>query len=208
MSDKKIRISDELYDQLQKIAEKNNKSMKDVVEEAVKSYLLGIEGVDKPLLKIQSKIIATQFDSRCYYCKREVKKGELCYYLRYVYADNTSRSFVVCLDCYYKDTALAEWYLKKKRMEVIVKGLQKKADELVKEIEALIVQKDLQKLKKECVELWEEFKRFILGDESMKKIEELLTRLDSVEEKLKELEDAMLSLSERRKKKIEVRARQ
>jgi len=208
VSDKKIRISDELYDQLQKIAEKNNKSMKDIVEEAIKTYILGIEGVEKPISKIQSKIIASQFDSRCYYCKREVKKGELCYYLRYVYADSTSRSFIVCLDCYYKDTALAEWYLKKKKLEVIVKGLQKKADELAKEIESLVVQKDLQRLKKECVELWEEFKRFILGDENMKKIEELLSRLEAFEEKLKELEDAMVSLSEKRKRKVEVRARQ
>ena len=72
MSDKKVRITDELYEQLTKIAEKNNKTIKDIVEEAIKAYLLGIEGVEKPLKQIQGKIIPTQFDSRCYYCKREL----------------------------------------------------------------------------------------------------------------------------------------
>jgi hypothetical protein len=142
-----------------------------------------------------------------FYCKRDVKKGELCYYTRYLYADNTTRSFIICLDCYYKDTALAEWYLKKKRFEVIVRGLQKKADELAKEIESLSVKRDLLTLKKEIIELWEEFKRFMLSDESMKKIEELLSKLEAIEEKLKELEDMMLSLSERKKKRLEVTIR-
>jgi len=205
MSDKKIRISDELYEQLQKIAEKNNKSMKEITEEAIKAYLLGIEGIDKPIKQIQGKIIPTQFDSRCYYCKREVKKGELCYYTRYTYADNTTRSFIVCLDCYYKDTALAEWYLKKKRFELIVKGLQKKADELVKEIESLSALRDLQSLKKECAELWEEFKRFMVGgDEGIKKIEELLSKAEAIEEKLRELEDYIKAIAEKRKRKLEV----
>jgi Ribbon-helix-helix protein, copG family. len=66
MTEKKVRITDELYDQLQKIAEKNNKSIKDIVEEAIKAYLLGIEGVEKPLKQVQSKVIPTQFDSRCF----------------------------------------------------------------------------------------------------------------------------------------------
>jgi hypothetical protein len=126
MTEKKIRIADELYDQLQKVAEKNNKTLRDLVEEAVKAYLLGIEGIEKPLKQIQGKVIPTQFDSRCYYCKREVRKGELCYYTRYLYADNTTRSFIVCLDCYYKDTALAEWYLKKSDSKLLLEGCKRK----------------------------------------------------------------------------------
>jgi len=200
----KVRISDELYSQLQKIAEKNNKSIKDIVEEAIKAYLLGIEGIEKALAKIQSKIIPTQFDSKCYYCKRDVKKGELCYYIRYLYADNTTRSFIVCLDCYYKDTALAEWYLKKKRIEVIVRGLQKKADELVKEIESLSLKRDTLTLKKECIELWNEFKKFIF-DEDAKKIEEILNRLEHIDERLRELEDALSSFVKRKRVEVAVR---
>jgi len=202
MSDKKVRISDELYDQIQKVAEKSNKSIKEVVEEAVKAYLLGIEGIEKPIKQVQTKIIPTQFDSRCYYCKREVKKGELCYYCRYVYTDNTTKSFIICLDCYYKDTALAEWYLKKKKLEHIVKGLEKKANELAKEIESLSVQRDLQSLKRECIELWEDFKKFMFENEKMEKIEQMIQRLDNVEEKVRELEDSIMMLSSKGVKRI------
>ena len=202
MSDKKVRISDELYDQIQKVAEKANKSIKEVVEEAVKAYLLGIEGIEKPLKAIQGKIILTQFDSKCHYCKKEVKKGELCYYTRYIYADGSTRSFIVCLDCYYKDTALAEWYLKKKKLEHIVKGLEKKANELAKEIESLSVQRDLQSLKRECIELWEDFKKFMFESEKMEKIEQMIQRLDNLEEKVRELEDNLMMLSSKGVKRI------
>jgi len=199
--DSKVRVSPELYTQLQKVAEKTNRSIKDVVEEAVKAYLLGVEGIDKPLKTIQGKIIPVQYDSRCHNCRREVKRGELAYYARYIYADNTVRSFITCLDCYFSDTALAEWYLKKKKLEAIVRGLQKRADELARRVEELQVEVDINSLKKECYELWADFKRFMLHDnEGMRKVEELLGRLEVLEEKVKEVEDTLAGLVKRRAK--------
>jgi len=199
--DSKVRVSPELYSQLQRLAEKTDRAIKDIVEEAVKAYLLGVEGIDKPLKAVQGKIIPVQFESRCHHCRKEVRKGELAYYARYVYADGSARSFIVCLDCYYSDTALAEWYLKKKKLEAIVRGLQKRADELARRVEELQVEVDINSLKKECYELWADFKRFMLHDnEGMKKVEELLGRLEVLEEKVKEVEDTLAGLVKRRAK--------
>ena len=131
----------------------------------------------------------------------------MAYYARYIYADNTARSFIVCLDCYYSDTALAEWYLKKKKLEAIVRGLQKRADELARKVEELRAEADINALKKECYELWGEFKRFMLQDtEGLRRIEEMLDRLEAVEGKVKDLEDTLTGLV-KRKARAEVTVR-
>jgi len=205
--DSKVRISPELYEQVQRLAERTDRSIKEIIEEALKAYLLGAEALDKPLKTVQGKIIPIQYDSRCHRCRREVKRGELAYYARYIYADNTARSFIVCLDCYYSDTALAEWYLKKKKLEAIVRGLQKRADELARKVEELRAEADINALKKECYELWGEFKRFMLQDtEGLRRIEEMLDRLEAVEGKVKDLEDTLTGLV-KRKARAEVTVR-
>jgi len=194
MGNKKIRISDSLYEQLQKLAEKSNRSMRELAEEAIKAYLLGTEQIDKPVKAVTGKIIPLQYPSRCKFCGREIKAGELAYWAKYTFTDNSTRSYVVCLDCYYKDTALAEWYLKKKKLENVVRGLKKKADNLVKEIEKLEVQYNVLMVKKESMDLWKDFRNVLLGtdqsimvekiDVFMDRLNELFDRISSVEASL------------------------
>ncbi|MEM1532270.1 MAG: hypothetical protein QW599_05450 [Nitrososphaerota archaeon] len=202
-----IKISKDLYDRVREYSERSNVGIKEVIEEAVKAYIIGSEAsFDKPIKQVQSKIITTQFDGRCKVCRGEVKSGTLVYYVRYVFQDGSSKSFVICLDCYFKDTALAEWYIRKKKLEHVVRGLEKKADELVKEIESLEVKRDLSRLKKEVAELYEDFKSFVFNEES-KKLDEVLSRIDHLEEKVRELEDYVKATTTTIKRKVRVEAK-
>ncbi len=194
MSDKKIRISEELYDQLAKIAEKSGRSMRDLVEEAVRAYLLGTESVEKPIKSIQGKVIPLQYPSRCFFCKKQIKQGELAYWAKYTYSDNTTKSYVICLDCYYKDTALAEWYLKKKKLEAIVRGLKKQADELAEKVNRLRTEYDVMSIRKEVASLWYEFKQFILTPDSSidsDKLQEFIDRVNELMDKLTGIEASL-----------------
>ncbi|RLJ04545.1 MAG: hypothetical protein DRP08_01490 [Candidatus Aenigmatarchaeota archaeon] len=194
MSDKKIRISEELYDQLTKIAEKSGRSMRDLVEEAIRAYLLGTESVEKPIKSIQGKIIPLQYPSRCFFCKRQIKQGELAYWAKYTYSDNTTKSYVICLDCYYKDTALAEWYLKKKKLEAIVRGLKKQADELAEKVNRLRTEYDVMSIRKEVASLWNEFKQYMLTPNSSvdsDKLQEFIDRVNELIDKLTGIEASL-----------------
>ena len=187
MGDRKIRVSEELYDQLAKVADRSGRSMRDLVEEAVRAYLLGTESVEKPIKSIQGKIIPLQYPSRCFFCRKQIKQGELAYWAKYTYSDNTTKSYVICLDCYYKDTALAEWYLKKKKLEAIVRGLKKQADELAEKVGKLRTEYDVISIRKEVASLWNEFKQYVLTPNSSTDSDKLQEFIDRVNELLDKL---------------------
>ena len=201
MGDKKIRISEDLYEQIQKLSEKSNKSMRELVEEAIKAYLLGTENIDKPIKSISGKVIPLRYSSKCHVCGKSINQGELAYWAKYTYTDNTTRSFVICLDCYYKDTALAEWYLKKRKLEAIVRGLKKKADEIAKEIEILKQQKKIEELKTEIILVWNTLKRKISSNE-VSNIEDLIDKINYVIDKIIEIESMITTQRLRKKSKI------
>jgi len=186
MTDKKIRISEELYDKVAKIAEKHSRTIKEVVEEAIKAFVIGAEHVDKPVRSITGKVIPVQYETRCRVCGRTIKKGELAYWTRITYEDGTSKSYVICLDCYYRDTALAEWYLKKRKLQAVVRGLKKKADELADRVSELQARYDVLRLKEEVVALWRDFRKAFMDTESPGALEQ---RIDQFFDRLTELMD-------------------
>ena len=205
MGDKKVRISEELYEQLQKLAEKSGRSMRELAEEAIKAYLLGTENIDKPVKAVTGKVIPLQYPSRCKFCGKEIKAGELAYWAKYTFTDNSTRSYVICLDCYYKDTALAEWYLKKKKLEAVVRGLKKKADQLAEQVEKLQMEYDVLKVKQEVLELWRNFKSIFLSTEqnlTIQKVEEFMDRLNELLDRVGSLEATLNALLGEKKPKI------
>lgn len=168
MGDTKVRIDSDLYNSVKAIAEKTGKSISDIVEEAVRAYLIGAESSteSKPIKSIMTRIITTHFAGKCLRCRSDIPQGELAYYVRIVYSDNTVKSYLLCLDCYYKDTALAQQYLKKRKLEIIIRGLQKRAEELANEVERLQAQVELSKIKSELATLFNNFKSVILDPNS------------------------------------------
>jgi len=203
----KVRISEELYEKVRQIAEKQGRTIKEVVEEAIKAFILGIEQVDKPIKSVTGKIIPLQYDAKCRICGRQIKAGELAYWAKYTYTDGTSKSYVICLDCYYKDTALAEQYLRKKKLEAVVRGLQKKADELVEQVEKLQAQYDLQQLKSEIFQFWRNVKDAVLSDPNvLKNIDKFFNELNALIERLNAVEAALTFGEEPKKRKRKAEA--
>lgn len=191
----KVRISEDLYEKIKQIAEKSNRTIKDIVEEAIKAYLLGIEQIDKPIKSIQGKIIPLQYQGKCKICGKTISQGELAYWVRYTYTDNTSKGYTICLDCYYKDTSLAEWYLKKRKLESIVRGLQKKADSLAEEIEKLQNEYDVLSLKRDVIQFWRAFKETFTNSPDISIVNQFMDKLNDLIDRVERLE-GMLKLLE------------
>jgi len=185
----KVRISEDLYSKLKEIADKSGRSIRELVDEAVKAYILGFTG-DKEIKATTGKIISLTYSTKCKRCGRELKEGELAYWSKITYTDNTSRSFVYCLDCYYSEGALAEYYLKKKKLEAVIKGLEKKANQLVEEITQLEALVDLYKLENEIQSYWIRLLELVSHEDKPNlnmAIEELLELID----KVKQLENTL-----------------
>jgi len=186
MGVKLVKINEALYEKLREFCEKNNIAIREYVEEAIKLRLYGQS--DKPIKGIKDKIIPLNYPDRCHVCGKQLMRGELAYWIRYTFTDNTTRSIVVCLDCYYKDTALAEWYLKKKRLESVVRGLKKKADQLAKEVQVLEDRKALANIKKELMGIWFNFMSLVNKNQLdqatlekfLEKIEDLADKIDQI----------------------------
>ncbi|MEM4846742.1 MAG: ribbon-helix-helix protein, CopG family [Thermosphaera sp.] len=197
----KIRISEELYEQVKKIAESRGRSIREVVEEAIKMYLIPSVESEKPIKSVTSpRPITLRYRSKCTACRREMKEGELAYYWRVLFEDGTSRSFTVCLECYYKDTAVAEMYLRKRRLEQVIKGLEAKARELserVMEMEDKLTYREYSEKLAECVDdlvkAYTAMREAIL-DYDRARIEEAVKRVEEAVAKVRELEAKISAL--------------
>ena len=190
MGTKLVKINEALYEKLREFCEKNNITIREYVEEAIKLRLYGHS--DKPIKGIKDKIIPLNYPDKCYVCGKELKRGELAYWVRYTFTDNTTRSIVICLDCYYKDTALAEWYLKKKRLESVVRGLKKKADQLAREINELRDRKALADIKRELMGIWFSFMSLVNKNQlDQETLERFLIKIEDLADKVEQIAIAL-----------------
>lgn len=184
MADYKVRIGEETYMKLKQLADKSGKSMRELVEEAINAYLLGHEGglEGKEIKGITGKIIPLQYPARCKRCGKSINPGELAYWVKITYTDNSVRSYVICLDCYYQSGALKEYYLKKKQLEAVIRGLKKEADELAQRVMELRRYKELIEAREEVRRLLREVSQYAsmaMGErrEVLAQIQEALERL-------------------------------
>jgi len=188
-----VKISDELDNILENLAKKSGRSKKDIVEEAIRLYVLGSQE-DKAIKSIQGRIIVLQYPSKCGRCRKDLGAGEPAYWSKIVYTDNTSRSYVLCLDCYYSESGLAEYYVKKKQMEAIVRGLKRKADSLVKQIEFLTRELEILNIKNDIIKLYKDFKQYLLETNlnvELQKVDQFLQNLNHLIERVEQLESSI-----------------
>ena len=184
MVDTKIRVSQDIYEKIRGLAEKSGKSMRELVEEAINAYLLGVEGAEgKDVKGITAKIIPLQFQTRCKKCGRQLQPGDLGYWAKITFTDNTVRSYTICLDCYYQGTALKEQYLKKRKLEIVVRELRREADRLSDQVEELRAYTRLVEAKKELLKMVREARELlavITQPERRLQLEKINTSLDNL----------------------------
>lgn len=205
---KVIKISDHVYEKLKELAEKRQLSINQIVDEIINAYLGGNPS-DQPIKQIITKIISLQYKTKCRKCNKELGENELAYYVKYTYSDDSSKSYILCLDCYYQSSALAKYYLTKKQYEMIIKGLKAEADRLVDEINKLQTKIEYEKLKQlinETLNKAYEIKyidSMLVNDKggAMKLLNEIADLLNHIYEKLVRIEYDVVEYEKKKIKK-------
>lgn len=207
MGDNKVRVSAELYEKLRQLAERSGKSMRELVDEAIRAYLLGSTGIEgKEIKGITSKIIPLQYPARCRRCGKQLRPGELAYWVKITYVDNSVRSFIYCLDCYYQTSALKEYYLKKRQLEKVIRELKREADELADKVNSLRAEMDLhgtiQLVERAIREVYEALD-IVVDPERREMIKQLVEKLEDIRTKLEHVDTVLSSsaVSVRRKRR-------
>jgi len=182
-----VRVDKEIYEKIKDLAEKTNREIKDIVDEALRLYVLGSIDKDKEIIEVKSDIITLQYDTKCYRCKKDLKAGELAYWIRYVYSDNTKRSYVFCLECYYQSAGLKNQYLTKKKLEIIIRSLKAEADELSKKVLQLRTETKLYDLRSELYRLYKDLIQHIADPDLKNKLIEISDKLSDLDKKVFDL---------------------
>lgn len=183
-----VRIDQDLYDRVRAIAEKNGRTIKDIIEDAIKLYVLGVESVDRDIKDIKHRWISVQYRTSCYRCKKTIDVGEVAYYIRYKYSDGSSKSFVYCSDCYFSSSGLAKLYIKKKELEAVIKGLKKEADRLAEEVSELQKIYDILNLKKDLMDFWRNVREIFSQTSDISKVNEFFDRLAELVDRVSSIE--------------------
>jgi DNA-binding protein H-NS len=203
MGDTKVRIASELYEEIKKLAEKQNRSMREVVEEAIRLYLFGQADADKPPKSIKGKIIQLSFPTKCVKCGRKLEPGDVAYWSRVEYEDGSKKTFILCLDCYYQRTALAKYYVKKRELEIALQGLREEVRQLSEKAVRLKVETELAELAREAVQAIRALYDYV---EDKQRFVELMEKLEDTARELRDRLGSLKLLEKRKKEKKRKRA--
>jgi len=194
MSQVPIKVSEDIYKKVKEIAEKSGKSIREIVEEAINIYLLGKEqAVDKDVKEIKNKWITAKYPSKCSKCGKTVNIGDMVFWVRITYADNSIRSYIYCSDCYLSlfDTSLAKKYLKIKELEATFKSLKKMCDSLAEQAKELQNKVNLLQLEKDIEQFWFAFRESFGQNPDLKIVNDFLIKLEDLINKVSTLEKAL-----------------
>jgi len=186
--------------------------MSQVIQHLLLMYKTG-GSEEKPIKKIiEKEDFPIMYPTKCRRCGKRLDVGERVYYLKYIYEDGTTQTYILCQDCYLEGKPLARYYRKKKELEVIIKQLKKEADRLAEKVTSLErfakLADEVDELHRKAIEFYKSFTKEVMdaiADESLKSnimkgledLQELLDRLSKVERQLGEL-----TLVENKAKKV------
>jgi Ribbon-helix-helix protein, copG family. len=186
-----VKLSDELHEALEKLAEKTKKTKADIIRDALTMYL-GMGAVtDKQIKDVKQREIVAIYSGKCYRCNKEIRPGDRIVFIKIMYEDNTARSYTYCLDCWYElsDKTIVQLELKKRKLERTLRALNNEINKLIKVYEELESLEEVNsKLKKTLSELSLFIERVYSESESDIK--------NDLKKFISELEDLNLNLSE------------
>jgi predicted CopG family antitoxin len=182
---KQIKVSDDVYEQLKKIAEKNGGiSLNDAIKMLLSIYLGGSS--ERTIDRILSKEFVADREIMCSHCKRVVKVGEPVQWVKYLYSDGSAVTRYLCFEC--ANPHLGRIYRKKKEMEIIIKQLKQEADKLVEEINQLEQVKEVYTVKSEIMQFWRDIKTTFISDPNLQKVDTFFDKLNELLDKVNRLE--------------------
>jgi gamma-glutamyl:cysteine ligase YbdK (ATP-grasp superfamily) len=182
---KQIKVSDDVYDKLKQIAEKNGGiSLNDVVKMLLNLYLGGSS--ERTIDRILSKEFIADREIVCSNCKRKIGVGEPIQWVKYIYSDGSAVTRYLCFEC--ANPHLGKIYRKKKEMEIIIKQLKQEADKLVEEVNQLEQAVEVAKLKKEVMDFWRAFSETFSSNPDFRVVEQFLDKFNELLDKVNRLE--------------------
>ena len=182
---KQIKVSEDVYEKLKQIAEKNGDiSLNDVIKMLLSIYLGGSS--ERTIDKILTKEFIADREIMCSHCKRVVKVGEPVQWVKYLYSDGSATTRYLCFEC--SNPHLGKIYRKKKEMEIIIKQLRQEADKLVEEINQLEQVKEVYTAKSEIMQFWRDIKTTFTSDPNLQKIDTFFDKLNELLDKVNRLE--------------------
>lgn len=127
-----VKLSEDVYEKIEKLAEKTGKSKADIIREALLLYL-GSDVGEKAVESSKSYIKPALYSGKCSRCGREIQQGDLAGFIKIVYTDKSSRTFAYCLDCYnsLSDKTILSLELKKHRLKRVVISLQRQMSKML-----------------------------------------------------------------------------
>ncbi|MCC6057049.1 MAG: hypothetical protein LM583_10280, partial [Desulfurococcaceae archaeon] len=178
---KQIKVSEDVYEQLKKIAEKNGGiSLNDAIKMLLNIYLGGSS--ERTIDRILSKEFVADREIMCSHCKRVVKVGEPVQWVKYLYSDGSAVTRYLCFEC--ANPHLGKIYRKKKEMEIIIKQLKQEADKLVEEINQLEQVKEVYTVKSEIMQFWRDIKTTFINDPNLQKVDTFFDKLNELLDKV------------------------
>jgi predicted CopG family antitoxin len=182
---KQIKVSEDVYEKLKQIAEKNGDiSLNDAIKMLLNIYLGGSS--ERAIDKILTKEFIADREIMCSHCKRVVKVGEPVQWVKYLYSDGSATTRYLCFEC--SNPHLGKIYRKKKEMEIIIKQLRQEADKLVEEINQFEQVKEVYTVKSEIMQFWRDVKTTFTNDPNLQKIDAFFDKLNELLDKVNRLE--------------------
>lgn len=185
---KVVKISDNVYNILYDLASKRQTSVNQLLQDILNVYLGGSS--DKVIKQIIDKDITLLYDDTCDKCGKPLKVGDKAHFTKYVYEDGTSKSLLLCPDCYINsDPLLYRKYMRIREYEVIQKQLKQEIDRLIQELKKTEMEVSISSVKREIINLWKDVSFYIKDvDKDVNRYEELMSRLEELANKVSALE--------------------
>jgi predicted CopG family antitoxin len=190
---KQVKVSEDVYEQLQKIADKSGGiSINDVVKMLLNLYLGGSS--ERTIDKILTKEFIADREVVCSKCKKTIGIGEVVYWVKYVFSDGSKSTRYFCFEC--ANPSLGKIYRKKRELEVVIKQLKQEADRLAEEINQLEQVKAVLDIKKELIQFWRDIKTTFINDPNLQKVDMFFDKLNELLDKVNRLEAMVKSIVE------------
>ncbi|MEM1832379.1 MAG: hypothetical protein QXJ97_12730 [Desulfurococcaceae archaeon] len=190
MPDSIVRISSEAKKLVEEIASRTNRSVSQLVSEAIFRTYLGVDkalenAFDKKVVDVKTETFKAKSDRlHCSICKRQINKDELVTVITIHYDDNTVSKTFYCYSCYMSETISDEKLL----------ALEKKLHEL-RRVKKLL-ENEKKKLLEEVTKLEKILYNLTFLDEVEALVRELLNRKDISDEDKKRIFEFEKKLNE------------
>ncbi|MEM1831825.1 MAG: hypothetical protein QXJ97_09895, partial [Desulfurococcaceae archaeon] len=151
MPDSIVRISSEAKKLVEEIASRTNRSVSQLISEAIFRVYLGVDKLlenafDKKVVDVKTETFKAKSDRlHCSICKRQINRDELVTVITIHYDDNTVSKTFYCYSCYMSETisdekllALEKKLHELRRVKKLLESEKKKLLEEVTKLEKIL----------------------------------------------------------------------